>query len=184
MPSSTQNVLITWIPNSIDGAREATKLYRLYKNYAELRPPERLGDMGEFMSVILVGHRSELLCDYIIQSMLKVFSGKQNLSRTGACGCNWLVLAICEGGVGKYHGALSDNNEILSPARRLADLLKIKVSSTVRPLLFDEVGQGKAFTLACGGLLIRSNPDHNPLWYDFEPNKISIDELANQFSRL
>ncbi|WP_148212658.1 hypothetical protein [Hahella chejuensis] len=136
------------------------------------------------MSIILVGHRSELLHQPIIHSLLSVFSGEQNLARVGAGGCNWLVLAVCDGGVGKFHGALQSKNEILSPARQLADRLNIKVSSTVRPLLFDEVGQGKAFALAQGEILIRSNPDHNPLWYDFEPNKVLVDELANMFSRI
>jgi hypothetical protein len=162
MPKHTQHALITWIPNSVDGKREATRLHGLHRNYSVLMAPGSIGksDPGDYMSTIVVGHREELIEFRIFQSLVDLLSGS---------GCTWLVLAACHGGETKKFGPLGDN-ELISPAQALSNRLRIKVSGTTRALTFDEVGKGYAFALTLKEILIRSNPVYdNTLWKDHDP---------------
>jgi hypothetical protein len=178
---ATRHALITWIPNSVDGKREAQRLHKLYSSYATIEQPERLTRLHDYTSLIVVGHRSEFQQQGVRSSLRQLFGDEQSVAH----GCGWLVLAICRGAVGNYHGALAEGNECLAPARAFAEWAKIKVSGTMRELTFDEVGRGTAFTLVHGELLIRADPPGSPgLWRDFEPGAASVDELAEGISRL
>lgn len=176
MPKHNQHALITWIPDSQDGYREACRLYSLHRENTVMKPPTKLvaGELGDYMSTIVVGHREELLRPQIFQSLIQLLAGS---------GCTWLVLAACHSGEKKYFGPLGDN-ELMAPAQYLANRLKIKVSGTTRPLLFEEVGQGRAFAITLGEVLIRSNPNYdNTLWKDYMPQN-NVDELTGMFKSL
>lgn len=174
MPKHTQHAIITWVPNSKDGQREATKLNTIYKDYSFLLEPSKLtSDMlSNFMSFIVVGHRGEFNDD--LYSQLKSLIKDSH--------CNWLVLANCHSAEARYEGPLGDN-ELLSPAQSIANDCKIKVSGTTRLLTFDEVGKGYAFALVIGEVLIRSNPYGKELWIDLEPQS-DIEELTEMMGRL
>jgi len=175
MPKPTQHAVITWIPNSGDGMREARRLNARFRNYSVLRAPDKLttSELSEYMSLIVVGHRGEF-GDATQQSLANLLHGSD---------CHWVVLANCSSGVATSVGALGDN-ELWSPAQRLANALRIKVSGTARALTFDEVGLGLAFALTLGEVLIRSNPPSAAhLWRDYEAQS-EVDEVAEGISHL
>ncbi|WP_293938141.1 hypothetical protein [Iodobacter sp.] len=176
MPKSTQHALITWIPGSEDGRREARNLNRKFNNYSVLKAPDKLrpGEGSEYMSLIVVGHRGEFKKD-LFSSLVTYLS----IARV-----SWVVLAMCNSSQKNYFGVLSEHNEQHSPAQELANKLNIKVSGTKRDLLFHEVGQGQAFALTLGEILIRSNPNSGEdLWFDCEKQS-DIDELTEALSSL
>jgi hypothetical protein len=175
MPKSTQHALITWIPNSKDGEREARNLNGVFRNYSVLQRPDKLTaeTLSDYLSLIVVGHRGEFS-----SSILDSLSALLRPSH-----CHWLVLAMCSSAEAAYQGPLQDN-ELWTPAQRLSNELRIRVSGTKRALLFDEVGKGYAFALAIGEILIRSDPPNSPeLWKDCEPQS-EIDEITDGLSRL
>lgn len=176
MPNHEQHTLITWIPGSADGRREARRLHDRFRRYSAIRMPERLtrAEIGDYMLLIVVGHREEFAIGDVQESLVRLLDGS---------GCHWVVLANCSSGLAAYLGPL-EHNELWSPAQRLANRLKIKVSGTSRALTFDEVGMGYAFALAVGEVLIRSNPIGAPgLWRDYEPQE-PIDEITEGIGRL
>lgn len=176
MPRSTQHALITWIPGSEDGRREARNLNRKFQNNSVLKAPDKLapGEASKYMSIIVVGHRGEFGSD-LFASLVTYLS----LSRVG-----WVVLAMCNSSSKKYFGPLSEHNEQHSPAQALANKLGVKVSGTKRDLLFHEVGQGLAFALTLGEILIRSNPNSGEdLWFDCEKQN-AVEELTDAFASL
>ena len=176
MPTHTQHTLITWVPGSGDGMREARRLHARFRNYSVLKAPDRLSGsfMDDFMSVIVVVHRSEMTRKDVIESALRLFSQTQ---------CSWIVLAICSGGQASRSGSLG-SNELWSPAQYLANRLNKKVSSTTRTLTFDEVGQGLAFALTLGEVLIRSNySGGGNLWVDYT-RQSGLDEITEGLSNL
>lgn len=170
MPTHRQHALITWIPESVDGQREARRLHARYRDYSVLRTPTKLAG-ADYMSVIVVGHRSEFTTQ-MQEAFVQLLQGS-----------TWVVLALCDSGLAKFKGTLGDN-EFWSPAQKLANRMRIRVSSTIRPLTFDEVGMGHAFTLSLGEILIRINPpSSHALWRDCEPQS-GVDELSEGISRL
>ena len=174
MPN-TKYALITWIPFSNDGSREARKLNALYQNYSDIISLDMLttSKLSDYLSLIVVGHRGEFSHNYY-ESLMKIVRGSQ---------CTWVVLANCNSGKAKHSGPLGDN-ELISPAQKLSNSLGIEVSGTVRQLTFDEVGEGLAFALAVGEILIRSNPPGNfQLWRDYVPQS-DIEEATEMFSKL
>ncbi|WP_295973024.1 hypothetical protein [uncultured Xanthomonas sp.] len=163
MPGKTIHTLITWIPDSAnDGEREAKRLNARFSAYSNVIDGRKLTSsaLDGYMSLIVVGHRSELLKSGVLGSLTTLVRGSQ---------CPWVVLANCASGTATQQGTLGDN-ELWEPAQKLANDLKIRVSGTTRALTFDEVGQGTAFALARGEVLIRSNPPGTSgLWKDFHP---------------
>lgn len=176
MPIHTQTALITWIPSSIDGMREAKKLHKSFERYSVIKDPGKLtkGDLGKYLSVIIVGHRGEFTANdnKYLESLYALAIGSN---------CNWIVLANCESGIAA-RGRPLEVNELWSPGQRLANALKIKVSGTKRPLTFDEVGKGLAFAVV-GGILIRSNPLGSDLWNDFGPQS-EMEQVIEGLSNL
>lgn len=175
MPKDTQHALITWIPQSTDGKREAINLNNLYRDYSVLIDLNKLttSEVSKYMSLIVVGHHSEFLNE-TLENLVKVVQGSD---------CTWIVLAMCDSGTTKYYGTL-ENNELWSKAQKLSNRLKIKVSGTMRPLTFDEVGKGLAFALTLTEILIRSNPAmDSQLWKDFEPQN-DVDEIIEGFKNI
>lgn len=176
MPRHTTHSLITWVPGSEDGRREARRLQRLFSAYSDIRAPGKIspGELGYYMNLIVVGHRSEISQQLMVESLVRLVGGS---------GCPWLILANCHSGVAHREGTLG-NNELLDPAQALANRLRIRVSGTGRVLTFDEVGRGTAFALALGEILIRSNPPGGgELWRDFEPQS-GLDQLTTMFQNL
>lgn len=174
MPTHCQHTLITWVPQSIDGKREATRLHQRYRKYSVLRKPENLGSASDFMSLIVVGHRQELMQPDVFQSLI---------SHLTTYRASWVVLAACDSGTKEYLGTLQ-NNDWLSPAQRVANELDVKVSGTTRPLLFVEVGESYAFALVLGEILLRKNPHYDDtLWKDYVKQE-SVEELTEMFGSL
>lgn len=163
MPLSTQHSLITWVPNSIDGKREAKKLNNRFHMYSVIKAPESLNkmDVDCHSCMIVVGHRGEFTANNN-----QLFNSLNHLVSMSSC--RWIILANCDSGVNYRSGTLT-NNELWSPAQRLANMSKKLVSGTKRPLTFDEVGKGLAFALVNKEMLIRSNPKGSDLWVDFSP---------------
>jgi len=160
----TEHTAIAWIKGSTDGEREARSLSKLYSKNAKL-----IGDTSaltadhftKYASVIVVGHRSELRDQRIIDDVLK--------PRAKASKC-WIVLACCETAKVETSKDTLGDNELWTPAEKLAQELGLRVSGTTKELTFDEVGKGLAFALALGEWLIRSNPSTRPgLWKDIDP---------------
>ncbi|SEN42406.1 hypothetical protein SAMN02800694_3446 [Luteibacter sp. UNCMF331Sha3.1] len=160
----TQHTAIAWIKGSTDGEREARNLAKLYPKNAKL-----VGDTSAltedhfraYASVIVVGHRSELKSQKIVDSVLN--------PRAARSKC-WIVLACCETAKAEGTKGTLEDRELWDPADKLAHDLKLRVSGTTRDLTFDEVGKGYAFALALGEWLIRSNPSDRPgLWKDIDP---------------
>ncbi|AXE34811.1 hypothetical protein [Chromobacterium phragmitis] len=150
--------LLTWVPQSGDGEREARKLHGIASDYCTLEQPGKLttDQLSRHAVLIIVGHRQEFTSS--------LYESLKGLLSHASCG--WLTLAMCSSAVAEYHGPLRDN-ELWSPAQRLANELRIKVSGTRRELGFDEVGRGYAFALAGGEILMRSDPLDSPgLWQD------------------
>lgn len=174
MPKHTQHAIITWVPNSDDGQREAKNLNKLYKNYSVICEPGKLtSDMlSNYLSFIVVGHRGEF-STALYDQLATLIKGSH---------CNWLVLANCNSGEVYFEAPLG-NNELNAPAQKMANECKIKVSGTSGLLTFDEVGKGYAFALAIGEVLIRSNPYGRDLWIDFEPQS-EIEEITEMLGRM
>lgn len=177
MPKSTQHTLITWIPESREGKREATNLNKITQNYSVLIAPDSLNSeiLGNYMSLIVVGHKGEFT-EEPYKSLVQLVKNSQ---------CKWVVLANCESGIAEYRGTLQ-NNELWPLAQKLANELNIKVSGTTRMLTFDEVGKGYAFALTLNEILIRSNPLNNngpSLWKDFQ-RQSGIEEITDGLERL
>jgi hypothetical protein len=171
MPASTKHTLLTWIPDSADGEREVRKLHARYAGYSTLVNSAQVtaADLDKHSLFVVVGHRSEI-------TQTNTFHSLAELVRQSTC--QWVVLANCSTGVATRQETLGDN-ELSSPGQILANRLRIRVSGTSRPLTFDEVGMGLAFTLVHGEFLIRANPpDGSKLWIDFEPQDavMEIDE--------
>lgn len=176
MPISTRHALITWIPGSEDGRREAKNLNKKFNLHSAIKAPERLeaGEAENYMVLIVVGHREEFT-KYLFDSLVTYLS----LSRA-----SWVVLAMCNSARKKYFGTLCDGNEQHSPAQLLANRLNIKVTGTNRDLLFHEVGQGHAFTLALGEVLIPTNTlIEDKLWHVCTKQD-EIEELTDAFASL
>jgi len=177
MPKHTQNALITWIPNSSDGMREAKKLNKLFDKYSVIKDPGKLSkaDLGNYMSVIIIGHRGEFTANhnYYLESLAALATGS---------GCGWIVLANCSSAVAAKSRTL-EVNELWAPGQKLANRLKIKVSATKRDLGFDEVGKGLAFALTLGEVLTRSNPPGSELWHDFGP-QTALEEITEGLSNI
>lgn len=173
MPSQTVHTVITWIPGSTDGIREAKRLHTRFKDNSQLCDPSKLTQetLSRHMYLIVVGHRSELS-----------ESGKSQLAQLFS-GINGpvLVLALCESAQARYQGPLRDN-ELSSPAQQLANRLKVEVKGTSRPLTFDEVGQGHAFALALGEVLIPNNVTSS-LWVSCRA-QTGLEEITSQISNL
>jgi hypothetical protein len=171
--------LITWIPGSVDGKHEATRLHFRFRAYSNLKMPNELNknELGNYPNLIVVGHRSEF--DYTQQEQLT-----QSLKGSA---CKEVVLACCDSVVPVYEGPLR-NNEYLSPAQALANRLNIQVWGTLRPLTFDEVGLGLAFAATFGAkITVARSPSDvlfpSPLWHACRPQS-DVDELTDAMSRL
>ncbi|MDD1829575.1 hypothetical protein LRP52_46340 [Photobacterium sp. ZSDE20] len=175
MKPRSDYTLISWLPGSDDGMRCAKSLHKKFKLNSAIKKPEYLTkhELSYYSCFIIVGHRSELCSANTFFSLTNLLINS---------GCTWVVLANCDSGISNRRKAL-EQHELLSPARQLSQRCNIKVSGTKRPLLFTEVSEGTAFTLANFEFLIRANPPGSDLWVDFEKCS-EIDLITEGISNL
>lgn len=167
MRPRSAHTLISWLPGSKDGMYCANSLHKMFRANSVMKKPEHLSkqELSRYQCFIIVGHRSELCSNSTFFSLTNLLINS---------GCNWVVLANCDSGISNRRNTLEEH-ELLSPARQLSQRCNIKVSGTKRPLLFTEVSEGTAFTLANFEFLIRVNPPGSDLWVDFEKcNEIDL----------
>jgi hypothetical protein len=163
--------LITWPIGSADGAREAKRLQALHSTASDCVDG---GDLGKvtpkaYATLIVVGHRSEIATLTVLENLAVCVS---------KLGVAYLVLANCSSGTAKTEGALSDFNELWSPAQRLANATGVPVAATTRVLTFDEVGKGTKFGVHRDWGVVPADEKNGTLWTVFTKQK-PIDELIS-----
>lgn len=167
MPTHTQHALITWAPDSKEGAREASKLNGLFASFSVRQHFSNISgySLGSYMSLVIVGR---------IQDFSKTFI-QQILDLLKNVDWAWVVLAICDPDSKKSF-------EIRELAHYLAKKRQIKVSGTSRALTSDELGGGRAFALTLGEVLIRTNYEGSgKLWEDYDYSRIPSSHLGHEY---
>jgi hypothetical protein len=168
--------LITWPPGSVDGKREAGRLHALYPAVSKAVDGSVLGSetSKDFSLLVVVGHRAEIKSVEVLKSLAQCIN---------LLGIRYVVMANCESAVAKTGGTLSDTNELWAPAQRVANDTGAAVLATTRDLLFDEVGQGKAFAGSADRGLTPVNPPGATLWKEFRKQD-PVDEITEGVSHL
>lgn len=168
--------LITWPHGSTDGEREGKRLQALYPGVSLWADGASLGGVTskDISLLVVVGHRDEI-------------KGLDTLKALSQCvthlGVHYVTMANCESAVAKSGGTLSDQNELWSPAQRLANDTGAAVLATTRDLLFDEVGKGLAFAGSSSHGLSPINPSGQTLWKEFRKQD-PVDEITTGVGNL
>lgn len=159
MPSSTQHALITWLPGSKIGLREAIRLNSIFPKFSVKKVMSSISvyDIDSYMCTLVIGLENEfnLSFDEWVNKL------KQKTKWM------WLVLVVIDPlNIG------SGQTKSIIYTKYLAKKYSIKVSGTTRSLSTNEVGNGKAFALTLGEILIRSDYEGSgALWEDYEGEK-------------
>lgn len=163
--------LITWPPGSADGEREANRLHALYADVSDAIAGSHLpaDNPGTYSTLIVVGHRSEIQAIDTLKSLAR---GVKSL------GISRVVMANCNSAV-RTDGPPLGDNELWSPAQRLANASRAVVAATTRELGFAEVGESLAFA---------RDAEHGiapvgDLWRQVDPQS-DIDEITEGLGNL